>query len=643
MALLSILVILIVWLSHPARGATASTSETADVDQHPKAVVTSMAGSRQQSVTGVTEVVDETLFAAASNLLGDATARAAPRPNFLILLTDDQGYGEMSFYGHPFVETPTMDRLARESMRFENFYVHPACAPTRAGLLTGRHYHRCGVWGVHQGRDYMALDETTFAEVLRDNGYATAMIGKWHNGKTGPYQPWERGFEDARTKIGLYNHSSARFADRGREIEQEGYARERIIDWAIDYMNSANEPFVLYVPFPTPHGPIVPTCAPEEYIEKYREKGLKGIMAEYYAMLDHLDVEMSRLVDFMDASGLSSNTVVIFFSDNGAAKFNGLSDEEYAIRNPSGLNHWKGSVWDGGVKSHLFVRWPGQVEPGENNALAQVVDIFPTLLDYAGIEVPTNKLPIDGVSLRPVLDGRTNVLPERIVFDAAIVPTWATGNDSFGPNSIRPPLKIEEQTMTARTRRYKLMQLGKRGSAPEIMLFDILNDRGETNNIVAQHPELASRLKEALYEWRREIQNDPKTFQRPVHFIGYPGADPGRFWFDAGVDWSPHLVNYVNCSGWCGPGDYVRWKTEVVSTGKFEAFVHGSISEPTGVELRIGNETLRATAKGNGDIPLGVINVPTPGPQHMQFTVTDAAGTNAAIERLFFVILERKE
>jgi arylsulfatase A-like enzyme len=640
MTSLALVVIVLLWLAEPASAAPAEAVAPGAVEHKPKATTTDVSDESEHAVTGLTEIVDERLFAAASNLLGSATARDTATPNFLILLTDDQGYGEMSFYGHPYLETPTMDRLARESMRFENFYVHPACAPTRAGLLTGRHYHRCGIWGVHQGRDYMALDETTFAEVLGGNGYATAMIGKWHNGKTGPYVPWERGFEDAWTKIGLYNHASAKFSDKGREVEQDGYARERITDWAIDYMESADEPFVLYVPFPTPHGPM---GAPEEYIAKYQEKGLQGMVAEYYAMLDHLDVEMQRLVEFMDSSGLASNTVVLFFSDNGAGKMKGLTDEEYAIRNPKGLNHWKGSVWDGGVKSHLFVRWPGHIAPGENNALAQVTDLFPTLLDYADVPLPTDTLPIDGVSLRPVLDGETNALAERIVCDAAIVPTWATQADSFGPDSVRPPLKIEEQTMTARTRRHKLVHLGRRGKQPEIMLFDILGDRGETNNIAAQNPELVASLKHALYNWRREVQDDPKTFQRPLHFIGYPGDDPARFWFDAGVDWSPHLVNYVNCSGWRGPGDFVRWRTDVVSTGMYQAFVHGTISRPTGIELRIGEEVLTTTARGGGDIPLGSINVPQLGPQHMTFTVSDAAGTNTAVERLFFVILKGTE
>ena len=200
-------------------------------------------------------------------------------PNILLMLTDDQGWGDLSMHGNPRLETPHLDRLGSESLRFSDFYVNPACAPTRASLLTGRHYHRNNVWGVHGGRDYLDPDAVLISEVLKGAGYATAMIGKWHNGKTGGFLPWHRGFDDAWFKRGLYAHDTAGFTYNGEVVEFEGWARDRIADLAIQYMaEQRDQPFFLYLPFPTPH---LPARAPEEYIEKYLAKGCGKKLAKY--------------------------------------------------------------------------------------------------------------------------------------------------------------------------------------------------------------------------------------------------------------------------------------------------------------------------------------------------------------------------
>ena len=203
------------------------------------------------------------------------------RPNFLLLLADDMGWDDLSLHGNTFIETPNLDRFAKESVQFSRYYVNPVCAPTRASLLTGRHFLRTGVSHVHGGKDFLALDEITAADVLKDNGYRTGMWGKWHSGKTEGYFPWQRGFEEA-YMAGLYQHRNNQGLLNGEPIEHKGWTTDVLVDYAIDFMQRhQNEPFFAYVPFLSCHAPL---DARHERIDDYMQKGISRSLAMVYAM-----------------------------------------------------------------------------------------------------------------------------------------------------------------------------------------------------------------------------------------------------------------------------------------------------------------------------------------------------------------------
>lgn len=352
------------------------------------------------------------VFFSALILTATAASAADDRPNLVVILADDLGYGDLGCYGATDMQTPVLDRFCAAGMTFENFYANcPVCSPTRASLLSGRYPDLVGVPGVirtHAENSWGYLDPAT--ELLpcaaQRAGYATAIVGKWHLGLDTPNTPTERGFDHFHGFLGdmmddYYTHRrhGINYMHLGtKEIDPAGHATDLFGQWTIDYLNERKgkpEPFLLYLAFNAPHSPIQP---PEEWLAKVmeRETGITPKRAKLVALIEHMDHTIGRVLKALQANGQSSNTIVVFTSDNGGSLRHGGTNGP--------LRDGKGSVYEGGLKVPTAVVWPGHIAAGSRTSQwGLTMDILPTLFDAA--KIPHNKEAIEGRSLLPTLLG----------------------------------------------------------------------------------------------------------------------------------------------------------------------------------------------------------------------------------------------
>ncbi len=314
-------------------------------------------------------------------------------PNVVLILADDQGWGDLSLHGNPWIETPHLDGLARTGVRLTNFYVSPLCAPTRASILTGRYSLRTGVVSVSKGLENMNTEENTLAELFKANGYKTGIFGKWHNGQHYPNRPNDQGFDEfLGFSAGHWsNYFDTELDHNGKAIKTKGYITDVLTEAAIKFIESNKEkPFFCYIPFNAPHSPHQ---VPDRYFNKYKAKGLNDEIASIYGMVDNMDENVGRILNYLNKTGLEKNTVVIFLSDNGpnGTRYNGH------------LKGIKGSVHEGGVKVPFFIRWKDVVPSGKTvSTPAAHIDIYPTLLELCKLE-PLSGKSIDGISLASLI------------------------------------------------------------------------------------------------------------------------------------------------------------------------------------------------------------------------------------------------
>lgn len=421
------------------------------------------------------------------------------RPNILWIVSDDQGYGDLSALGHPVLRTPQLDRLKRESVWLRNFYVAPLCAPTRAGLLTGRHNFRTGVWDTWASRSNLAADETTIAEHLRRGGYATAQFGKWHLGENYPFRPTDQGFER-----GFVWNNLDRFAstfDRNGETTTPypGFLDNVVTDEAIRFLGQKHErPFFAYVAMYLPHT-FWAKQVPDADVRRFADvPDLSPADREVMGMLENLDRNVGRMLAALRTHGLADNTVVIFHSDNGLS-----GRQQAAARFNAGLRGNKGQVYEGGIRVPCFVRWPGRLTPRVETARAAGVDLLPTLLEAA--EVPVQGKPLDGISLLPLLRGATRTLPERFIFQQQQPQKSGTVPQPYVNAAIVGP-------------RYKLLWL-QGESAPE--LYDLEQDEAEANNLAARDPERVQAMKTAYRAWFEQMGRE-RGFDPVPPTVGHP-------------------------------------------------------------------------------------------------------------------------
>lgn len=476
----------------------------------------------------------------AAGALSFAPARRPP--NVLLILTDDQGYGDLSLHGNPHLRTPNIDQLARQGLQFTRFYVSPVCAPTRASLLTGRYHLRCGVWGVTHGKETMRLEETTLAQVFRGAGYRTALIGKWHLGEHYPYVPHARGFD---TFIGFrtghwMNYFDSTLELNGKPYPTRGYITDVFTDEAIRFLEANRaRPFFLYLAYNAPHSPFQ---VPERYFRPFKDQGLADQVAAPYAMLANLDENLGRLLARLEQLGLARDTIVIFLTDNGpnGQRFN------------AGLRAAKGSVYEGGVRVPCFLRWPGRFDAGRRlDQIAAHIDLYPTLLELCGVPLPAGQLPLDGQSLVPLLTGQAPPWPDRMLFTHR--------EPERNPSGTYPG--------AVRTQRFNLVN-GKE-------LYEIPVDPGEQHDLSAKSPGKVKELRAAYEAWYA-VAGPQCGFTRWPIPVGYaeeprsvlhaPQSYPhGNLRFHGGPGYAHDWL-----TGWTSLEDWAEWDIDVVRPSTFE-------------------------------------------------------------------------
>ena len=470
---------------------------------------------------------------------------AEPRPNIVVILSDDQGWGDLSASGNVNLSTPNIDSLATAGVSFDRFYVCPVCSPTRAEFLTGRYHPRGGVRGVSTGGERLNLGETTIAEIFRAGGYATGAFGKWHNGTQYPYHPNGRGFDEyyGFTSGHWGTYFDAPLDHNGQPVRGKGYMTDDLTDHAIAFIERNRErPFFCYVPYNTPHSPMQ---VPDRFYSKFDKADLKMLGGQgediahtraALAMCENIDWNVGRILRKLDELDLARNTIVIYFSDNGpnGARWNG------------GMKGRKGSTDEGGVRSVFFLRWPGKVPAGKRvEQIAGAIDLLPTLADLAGVPVKAGK-PLDGVSLKPLLAGAVANWPDRMIFSH-----W-------------------NGKVSVRTQGHRLDDAGR--------LYDMVADPGQQRDVAKETPAMAKKLREAREAWRKEVLAGPKQDPRPfaVGHRAFPVTQlPAR-------DGVPHgnvkrSASAPNCSffkDWTSRDDSITWDIEVATAGVYEVDIH---------------------------------------------------------------------
>ncbi len=564
--------------------------------------------------------------------------RAEERPNILVIMTDDQGYDDFGFRNPDVFKTPALDQLRSESLEFTQFYVNPTCAPTRASLLTGRHFLETGVWGVHGGQDYLNLDETTFAERLKNAGYATAFYGKWHSGKTEGYLPWDRGF-DVGELSHLYRHEGAMFYTQGGTVQTDEWSGRALARKASTYIkehseSSGKQPFCLYLAMMATHGPWY---APDSRVDPYRKRGYSESLAIFAGMLEELDSNVGTVLQALEETGQAENTVVIFLTDNGPIFNSGRSDlpghkgEDWERRNSSSLKGNKGTIYENGIRVPLFVRWPNRVEVGASAQVAHVVDIFPTLLSLAGDEPVAREgdAPLRGSTLLPtILHGEE--LPDRSLFIAVDHAQISGGRNRYDFLSDMSSISPELQPLALRKGDRKLVRKSGR-----LELYDIKNDPREVVNIARVEPEVAQRMSKEVLDTFVQIRDSGRAFKSPVFRVG---SIPGRSSFvfacspsaiRGAVEYSSHYT-----SGWSGVGDGQTHRIEVKSSGEYSVVVHMQGGQKGArLRVRIGDQIVSGRIVDGNRLPLGKLLLEE-GKCELDISVESLSSTGGVLKRL---------
>ena len=426
------------------------------------------------------------------------------QPNIILILTDDQGYGDISANGNPILKTPNLDRLHHEGVRFTDFHVSPTCSPTRSALMTGRHEFRNGVTHTINERERLTLSAVTIAQVLKTAGYSTGIFGKWHLGDEPEYQPNRRGFDEVFIHgaggIGQSYPGSCgdapgnRYDDpfilhNGRFEKTKGYCTDVFFSQAIRWIEQTrgSKPFYAHIATNTPHAPL--DVRPEDkarYIGKVKDDNV----AKFFGMIANIDDNVGRLLAKLDEWKIERDTLVIFMNDNGGTAGTQVFN--------AGMRGQKGTPWMGGTRASSFWRWPGTLNPADVKSLTAHIDFFPTLAEIAGAPLSDDiRKQVEGRSLVPLLKDPQAEWPSRILITH--VGRWPKGEQQ----------QYKFATCSVRTPRWHLVCEGKkpaRTSFAQAELFDIESDPGEQKNVADQHADVVAQLSQAYDEWWDSIQ-----------------------------------------------------------------------------------------------------------------------------------------
>ncbi len=520
------------------------------------------------------------MIASGGKCLTEPARAAGTRPNVVVILSDDQGWGDLGVHGNANLKTPNIDSLARDGALLQRFYVCPVCSPTRAEFLTGRYHPRGGVYSTSTGGERLDLDEKTIGDTFKAAGYATGAFGKWHNGTQYPYHPNARGFDEYYGFCSGHwgNYFSPILEHNGKIVRGKGFIIDDLTDHALAFIQRNKEgPFFCYLPYNTPHTPFQ---VPDRFYDKFQDLSLKMLHRDpqkeevartrsALALCENIDWNVGRVLRKLDALKLSQETIVIYFSDNGpnSWRWNG------------GMKGRKGSTDEGGVRVPFLIRWPGHIKPGTRvGQIAAAIDLLPTLAELTGLKVVGTK-PLDGVSLKPLLLGSAQNWSDRMIFSH-----W-------------------RGRVSVRTQDYRLDYTGK--------LYDMKADPGQDRDISKQRRQVAGRLSAAVARWKAELlpglTDDDRPF--PVGYRAFPATPlPAR-------DGVPHgnvrrSARAPNCSfftNWVSTEDKITWEVEVAKTARYEAVIYYTCpKEDVGstVELSFNGSRIEGRVTEPHDPPL---------------------------------------
>jgi arylsulfatase A-like enzyme len=460
----------------------------------------------------------------------------ASRPNIVLIMTDDQGYGDLGATGNPLLKTPNIDAMAKRSGTARNFYVSPVCAPTRASLMTGRYNYRTRCIDTYIGRAMMDKSETTIAEILLGSGYATGIFGKWHLGDCYPMRAMDQGFQESLVLRGggIGQPSDPEGAEgmytnpvlflNGKAEKFEGYCTDIYFNNAMDFISRSKakeKPFFIYLPTNAPHGPF--HDVPEKDYKDYKEMDLSNQRfpqerghklppkhdqdqrARIFAMIQNIDTNVGRMFEHLRKEGIYEDTIVIFMVDNGP---NGR-------RYVAGHKGMKTFVHEGGTRSPFFLHWPAKVKAGAStDRIAAHIDILPTLLAACGVGVPCG-LNLDGRNILPLLTG-----------DCQAAASWEDRMIVIQAHRGDQPMKFHN--FYARTQDWKLLHasgFGKEGftGEPKFELYNMKDDPLELDDVSAKAPAKVAEIKAAYEKWFEDVSSTrPDNYSPPRIHVGAP-------------------------------------------------------------------------------------------------------------------------
>ena len=514
-----------------------------------------------------------------------------------MIITDDQGYGDLACHGNPVALTPNLDRLHAESVRFTDFHGAPMCTPTRGQLLTGLDAARNGALNVSSGRTLLRSELSTLADVFRAGGYRTGMFGKWHLGDNYPYRPQDRGFEE--TIWFPSSHISSLpdywendyfddvYMQNGERIRQEGYCTEvfftRAMQW-IEERQDNDEPFFAYLPTNAPHYPLWVPEADRLAVEAYfagnedqlpeLEPNLRGSIIRFLAMIRNLDSQVGRLRKFLEEQALADNTILIFMTDNGST----FGPTYYN----AGMRGGKCTLWEGGHRVPCFIHWPaGGLDRGRDIAgLTEVQDLLPTLSEICGLAAPER---CDGVSLASALNGSGSPPEDRML----VVNYSRMPNDLDYPSPDSPSVLRREEAAVM-WKHWRLIE--------DAALYDVAADPMQETNVIDRHPDIVRAMREHLDAWWADVKGAANEPQRII--IGSDAENPSMLsaceWWDVFVDQQAQ-VRY-------GARRNSYWHLDVAQSGTHEFELRRWPIE-SGLAL---DEACDATTVTDGDFAAGI-------------------------------------
>ena len=478
---------------------------------------------------------------------------AQKRPNIIIMMTDDQGYGDIGAHGNPYLKTPHIETIGEQGIEMTHFFSYPNCSASRAALLTGRYPYRTGVTAVTQVDHFMNNSEITIAEVLGDNGYKTGIFGKWHLGDNTPMRPIDQGFQETLVHRGGgigqaagpkgNSYFNPVLEHNGNPKKYEGYCDDIFTDATIDFISQNDEkPFFAYLATNLPHFPLQ---VPDARAEPYRKMGLHEDNALTYGMIDNIDYNVGRVLDKLKTLGIEDNTIVIFLSDNGP-RHRRTKNDSYPGRWVANLRGTKTSVYDAGIRVPFYVKWPAKIKAVTQTAnMGAIIDLFPTLLDAANIDAPKD-VHIDGESLLSLwTKNESDNLKER---DFVVQMHYGPTPFKYMHFALRTPkFKLVSPHNFPHGIVHQPTDFELKNVLENLELYDVENDPSERINIAKNHPKIVDEMLSRYENWFDEVteEREAKGVQK-IHLgtAAQPHVTLSRF------DWGgPRVISRFDYGG----------------------------------------------------------------------------------------------